>query len=114
MGAVLAGSASIGIDFIGLIPEAGGVARVIGQQAGYRGAVADQLGNRVVKAVGGSTGVFSLASGLGDTSPLGVFSTSLGVAGFVPGFVPVAQQAISILSIMADTYRTAQAIGQCP
>ena len=47
-----AGAVSAGIDAIGLIPEAGGLARMIGHGAGYVGVVADQLGSRVVGAVG--------------------------------------------------------------
>ena len=104
-----AGALTVGIDSIGLIPEAGGIARVIGHQAGYVGVVADQLGSRVVGAVGASTSTVNGLAGLGDTSPEGLLSTGLTVAGFIPG----AGQVASIGSIIVDTYKTAKAIGQC-
>lgn len=43
-GALKTGAINAGVDTIGFIPEAGGVARMIGHGAGYRGVVADQLG----------------------------------------------------------------------
>jgi RHS repeat-associated protein len=49
-----AGLASAALDAIGLIPEMGGVARMIGHGAGYRGIVADQAGARILQAVDGS------------------------------------------------------------
>jgi len=100
---------SVGIDSIGLIPEAGGIARVIGHQAGYVGVVADQLGSKVVGAVGASTGAVNGLAGLGDTSADGLISTGLTVAGFVPGLGQVAAG----LSVFHDVYLTARAIGQC-
>lgn len=90
-GALSAGALSVGIDSIGLIPEAGGVARVIGHQAGYVGVVADQVGARVIKGVGGTA------------------STGLTVAGFIPGF----GQGAAIGSIILDTYKTVRTIGKC-
>ena len=104
-----AGALSVGIDSIGLIPEAGGLARVIGHQAGYVGVVADQLGSRVVGAVGASTSTVNGLAGLGDTSTTGLLSTGLTIAGFVPGL----GQGAAIGSILVDTYKTAKAIGQC-
>ena len=98
-----------GIDAIGLIPVAGGIARVIGHQAGYAGVVADQLGSNVVRAVGGSTSAASGLAGLSDTSPEGLLSTGLTIVGFIPG----AGQVASIGSILLDTYKTAKAIGEC-
>jgi len=107
--ALAKGALSVGVDAIGLIPEAGGVARVIGHQAGFVGVVADQAGSRIVKAVGASTSTAQGLNGLFDTSPEGLVSTGLTVAGFIPGF----GQAASIGSIILDTYKTAKAIGQC-
>ncbi len=46
------GALEVGVDSIGLIPEAGGVARIIGHQAGYVGVVADQFGAKFIDAVG--------------------------------------------------------------
>jgi RHS repeat-associated protein len=99
----------VGIDAIGLIPEAGGVARLIGHGAGYRGVVADQLGNRIIKGVGASANIGSGVLGLGDTSAEGLISTGLIVVGFIPG----AGQIASGISLGWDIYRTAKAIGQC-
>ncbi len=107
--AVAKGALSVGIDSIGLIPEAGGVARVIGHQAGYVGAVADQVGFKVVNAVGKSTSTVQGLSGLIDTSSEGLLSTGLTIAGFIPGFGQVAAGA----SIVLDIYKTAEAIGKC-
>ena len=99
----------VGIDAIGLIPEAGGLARVIGHQAGYVGVVADQLGTKVIQGVGGSAGTVQGLAGLGDTSPEGLASTGLTVAGFIPGL----GQAAAVGSIGVDVYKTVKAIGQC-
>jgi hypothetical protein len=108
-GALGKGALSVGIDSIGLIPEAGGIARVIGHQAGYVGVVADQTGSNIIKAVGGSTGTAQGLNGLTDTSPTGLLSTGLTIAGFIPGL----GQASAIGSIIVDAYKTAKSIGQC-
>jgi hypothetical protein len=99
----------VGIDAIGLIPEAGGISRVIGHGAGYRGVVADRVGFKVVDAFGKSTGAVSGLAGLGDTSQEGLVSTGLTVAGFIPG----AGQVVAGASVVWDVYRAAKAIGQC-
>jgi hypothetical protein len=99
----------VGIDAIGLIPEAGGIARVIGHQAGYVGVVADQAGFKVVDAFGNSTGAVSGLAGLGDTSAEGLVSTGLTVAGFIPG----AGQVTAGLSVGWDVFRAVKAIRQC-
>lgn len=99
----------IAIDGIGLIPEAGGVARVIGHGAGFRGVVADRVGFKVVDAFAKSTGTVSGLAGLGDTSPEGLVSTGLTVAGFIPG----AGQISAGLSISWDIFRAVKAIRKC-
>jgi hypothetical protein len=99
----------VGIDSIGLIPEAGGIARVIGHQAGYVGVVADQAGSRVIKAVGASTSTVQGLNGLFDTSPTGLLSTGLTVAGFIPGLGQLASGA----SIVVDAVKTGMEIAQC-
>jgi len=92
------------------VPEfPGGIARVIGHQAGYVGVVADQLGTRVIQGVGGSTSTVNGLAGLGDTSPEGLVSTGLTIAGFVPGL----GQAAAVGSIGVDVYKTVKVIGQC-
>jgi hypothetical protein len=100
---------SAGIDAIGLIPEAGGLARMIGHGAGYVGVVADQTGAGVIKAFGGSTSAVNGLAGLGDTSAEGLVSTGLTVAGFIPGL----GQAAAVGSLGVDVYKTVRAIGQC-
>jgi hypothetical protein len=100
---------SVGVDSIGLIPEAGGIARVIGHQAGYVGVVADQVGSGVINAVGKTASAGQGLVGLTDTSPTGLISTGLTVAGFIPGANDVAAG----LSIGWDIFRTAKAIGAC-
>lgn len=97
------------IDAIGLIPEAGGVARTIGHGAGYRGIVADQVGSKVVKAVGASANTASGLSSLSDTSPEGLLSTGLTVAGFIPGLGQIAAGGALIL----DAYKTVNAVSKC-
>ncbi len=108
-GALVAGAVSIGIDSIGLIPEAGGLARAIGHQAGYAGVVADQLGTRVVKAVGASTGAFVIFGGLSDASPDGYVAIGLAVGGLFPGL----GQGLAVVSMFHDAYVTAKAVGRC-
>ena len=87
-----------GIDAVGLIPEAGGIARAIGHQAGYVGAVADKVGFKIVDAFGKSTSTGLGLAGLSDTSPEGLVSTGLTIAGFIPGL----GQASAVGSLIAD------------
>jgi hypothetical protein len=96
-------------DAIGLIPEAGGIARIIGHQAGYRGVVADQFGYRRIYAFGAATGFKNVAYGITDTSPTGVATTALGIAGFVPGL----GQGAAALSLGLDTFKLANALSIC-
>jgi RHS repeat-associated protein len=104
-----AGALSVSIDAIGLIPAAGGVARAIGNGAGYRGVVADQQGYKFVNAVGRSTSTVQALNGAFHTTPTGLISTGLAVAGFIPGL----GQLTSGASIVVDVFRTGSAIGQC-
>lgn len=100
---------SVGVDAIGLIPEAGGVARVIGHQAGFVGVVADQAGSRVINAVGASTSTARGLSSLTDTSPTGLASTGLTIAGFIPGLNDIA----AVASIALDIGKTVEAVKNC-
>ena len=104
------GALSAGIDAIGLIPEAGGIARMIGHGSGYVGVVADQAGNSVVKAVGASSSTVRGLNGLFDTSPQGLISDGLTVAGFIPGL----GQGAAVLSMVNDAIKTGIAISKCP
>jgi hypothetical protein len=99
----------VGIEAIGLIPEAGGIARMIGHQAGYVGVVADQLGSKIIKSVGASTSTAQGLLGLFDASPQGLISTGLTIAGFIPG----AGQVVAGLSVGWDVFKTARAIAAC-
>ncbi len=106
----------VGIDAIGLIPEAGGVAREIGHQFLYRGAVADQFGARVIKNVAFGASLGSTIVGLQDKSPTGLVSTSLGTAGIVVAFArvaPVAGQVIAGALIVVDIASAAREIAAC-
>ena len=99
-----------GVDAIGLLPEAGGVARIIGHQAGYVGVVADRFGANILGAVGHTgTAVDGLVNA-GNTTPQGLLSTGLTIAGFIPGASDVA----AVLSISLDVISTIQAVGACP
>ena len=108
--ALKTGALNVGIDAIGLIPEAGGVARMIGHEAGYRGVVADQFGHSVINAFGHSASLANGAANVSDTSVDGVVSTVLTIGGFIPGANDVA----AVLSTGWDIYRTAKAIAKCP
>jgi RHS repeat-associated protein len=104
------GALHVGIDALGLIPAGGGIARVLGHQAGYRGVVADQLGNNITNAVRRTASTTSFLSGLRDMSPQGLISKGLFVAGIlVPGY----SQAFSAISMASDFWKTGQAITQC-
>ena len=111
----------VGIDVIGLIPEAEGftkafentagyqLARAIGNSAGYQGVVATQYGMKVVAQGKGAIAMVNGAFGLGDTSVDGLISAGLTIAGFVPGL----GQGAAVFSIFHDAYVTAKAVGQC-
>lgn len=103
------GALSVGIDSIGLIPEAGCVARIIGHQAVYVGVVVDQVGSRVINAVDASTSTARGLAGLTDTSPTVLISTGL----TVPGFIPGANDVAAGFSIGWDIFRRAKPIGAC-
>ena len=104
------GALSAGIDAIGLIPEAGGISRMIGHGAGYVGVVADRAGYSVVNAVGKSTSTVEGLNGLFDTSPTGLLSDGLTVVGFIPGLGQIAAGA----EIVVDVAKTGMAIAKCP
>ena len=119
--AILSGIFHIGIDFIGLIPEAEGftkvfeneagyqIARAVGNSAGYRGVVATQYGMKVVKQGKGAVGAIGGAFGLGDTSVQGRISTGLTVVGFIPVLGTLAAGA----SIVNDAIKTGMDVVRC-
>jgi hypothetical protein len=107
--ALLSNAVSVGIDVVGLIPEAGGVAGLIDNQAGYRGVVADQLGAKIIGAFGKSTSTVNGLSSITDTSGLGLASTALTITGFIPGL----GQASAALSLGVDLFKTYKAVSAC-
>ena len=100
---------SLGIDAIGLIPEAGGIARIIGHGAGYRGIVADRAGYKIIDRIEKTGGGILGLNGLDDTATEGIVSTGLAISGFVPGW----GTAVSAISLGWDLFKTAKAIGKC-
>jgi RHS repeat-associated protein len=123
-GAIGSAALQIGLDAIGYIPEVGGaaksvvagrIARAVGNQVGYKGVVATQVGAKIIHNVIGGAGITSLAAGIGDTfeTPEGAASTVLGVAGLVTSFIPGANIVTSSLSIAVDLYAAVKAIGKC-
>jgi len=107
--ALLSNAVSVGIDAVGLIPEAGGVARFIGDQAGYRGVVADQRGTKIIGAFGKSASTVNGLANITDASGLGLASTALTIVGFIPG----AGQIASGASLTLDLYKTYKAVSAC-
>jgi RHS repeat-associated protein len=107
--ALATAGAQIALDAVGLLPEAGGVARLIGHGAGYRGIVADRLGSSVIHAFSHATSVASGLSGLFDTSAKGLTSTALTVI----GFVPVVGQFSSAGSLLMDVNDGLDALAAC-
>jgi len=97
----------MGVDAIGLIPEGGGIARVVGHELGYVGAVADHAGSKLISAVGNTAGV-ALVDPF-DTSPTARLSGLLALA----GFVPVLGQLAAGASFIIDLSNTITAIAAC-
>jgi hypothetical protein len=99
-----------GIDAIGFIPEAGGVARIIGHQAGYVGVVADKFGSKLIKAGGKTAGVENSAIGLDHND-----WTSWVSAGITVGdFIPVVNEFTTVAALSWDTGVAAYKVYQCP
>jgi RHS repeat-associated protein len=108
-GALKTGAINAGIDAIGFIPEAGGVARMIGHGAGYVGVVADKLGSKVVTAVGKTAGTVNSAAGISSDW------TSWVSAGITVGdFIPVVNEFTTVAALAWDTGVTAYKVYQCP
>lgn len=107
--ALKTGAINAGIDAIGFIPEAGGVARTIGHGAGYRGVVADRLGHSVIKAVGKTAGSVNSAAGVSSDR------TSWVSAGITVGdFIPVVNEFTTVAALSWDTGVAAYKVYQCP
>jgi RHS repeat-associated protein len=103
------GAFSIGVDAIGLIPEAGGaktLARRIGHWRGYRGIVADQTGRAAIRGASDTSDYYGIVQGINGRDGAEV---ALGVA----GFIPVVGQFAAAFSIGNDVYKTWKQIGSC-
>jgi RHS repeat-associated protein len=108
--ALKTGALNAGIDAIGFIPEAGGVARMFGHGAGYRGVVADQLGHGVINAVGKTAGTVNSAAGVSSSD-----WTSWVSAGITIGdFIPVVNEFTTVAALSWDSGVAAYKVYQCP
>jgi len=104
------GAKNVGIDLLGFLPEAGGVARVVGHQAGYVGIVADNLGKNMLTAGTKTTG--TLASAIGFSSSDWTTWVSAGIT--AADFVPVLSDFTTPVAIAWDAGVTAYKVHQCP
>jgi RHS repeat-associated protein len=108
--ALKAGATNVGIDLLGFLPEAGGVARVVGHQAGYVGKVADNLGKNMLTAGTKTTG--TLASAIGFSSSDWTTWVSAGIT--AADFVPVLSDFTTPVAIAWDAGVAAYKVYQCP
>jgi len=108
--ALKSGAISVGIDLLGFLPEVGGVARVVGHQAGYVGIVADNLGKNMLKAGTKTTGVLNSATGFSSSDWTTWVSAGITAADFVPVLSDFATPA----AIIWDTGVAAYKVYQCP
>src|SRR6185437_917108 len=107
--ALKAGATNVGIDLLGFLPEAGGVARVVGHRAGYVGKVADNLGKNMLTAGTKTTG--TLASAIGFSSSHWTTWVSAGIT--AADFVPVLSDFTTPVAIAWDAGVTAYKVHQC-
>ncbi len=103
------GAVSLGVDAIGFIPEAGGVARIIGHQAGYVGKVADQFGSNIIRAAGKTAGFETSAIGFSVNKKTYWVSAAITVA----DFIPVVNEFTAAASVAWDLGVTAYNVSQC-
>lgn len=97
------------IDSIGLIPGGGGarsIVRRIGNRAGYRGIVADNFGRSVVHQAEIGGGIYGGSTALAKQDWLGL---GLDVAGFIPG----ANDIVTVAHLSYDAYRTWKRAAAC-
>jgi hypothetical protein len=80
-----------------------------GQGSGYRGVVADQLGQGLIKAVGKTAGTVNSAAGVGGSD-----WTSWVSAGITVGdFIPVVNEFTTVAALSWDTGVAAYKVYQC-
>lgn len=108
--ALKAGATNVGSDLLGFLPEAGGVARVVGHQAGYVGKVADNLGKNMLTAGTNTTG--TLASAIGFSSSDWTTWVSAGIT--AADFVPVLRDFTTPVAIAWDAGVAPYKVYQCP
>ena len=108
--ALKAGATNVGIDLSGFLPEAGGVARVVGHQAGYVGIVTHNLGKNMLTAGTKTTG--TLASAIGFSSSDWTTWVSAGIT--AADFVPVLSDFTTPVAIAWDAGVAAYKVYQCP
>jgi hypothetical protein len=108
--ALKTGAINAGIDSIGFIPEAGGIARMIGHGSGYRGVVADQLGHKVITAVGKTTETVNSAAGASGSDWTSWVSGVITVG----DFIPVVNEFTTVAALSWDTGVGAYKVYQCP
>jgi hypothetical protein len=107
--ALKTGAINAGVDAIGFIPEAGGIARIIGHQAGHVGAVADKFGSKMVTAVGKTAGVENSAIGFDS----GDWTSWVSAAITVGDFIPVVNEFTTVAALSWDTGVAAYKVYQC-
>jgi hypothetical protein len=110
IGALKSGGASVGIDLLGFLPEAGGVGRVLGHQAGYVGKVADNYGKNVLTAATKTTGFASSATGFNSSDWTTYVSSGITAA----DFVPILSDFTTPVAIIWDAGLAAYNISKCP
>jgi hypothetical protein len=108
-GAIGKGLAKGAFDAIGLVPEMGGIARMLGHGAGYRGVVATHAGVELIESTHHAVEAGAGISEILDTSPEGLISTGITIISFVPGL----GQAAAGLSIGFDFYKMGTGVRSC-
>lgn len=110
MSALKSGGISVGIDALGFLPEVGGVARVVGHQAGYVGKVADNLGKNMLTTGTKTTGVLSSATGFSSDD----WTTWVSAGITAADFVPLLSDFTTPVAMAWDTGVAAYKVYQCP
>ena len=104
------GAVNLGIDALGFLPEVGGVARVVGHQAGYVGKVADNVGKNMLTAGTKTTGFLNSATGI-DSSD---WTTWVSAGITAADFVPVLSDFTTPAAMIWDAGTAAYKAYQCP
>ncbi|HKU20845.1 MAG TPA: RHS repeat-associated core domain-containing protein [Terriglobales bacterium] len=104
------GAVNLAIDALGFLPEVGGVARVVGHQAGYVGKVADNVGKNMLTAGTKTTGFLNSATGIDSSDWTTWVSAGITAADFVPGLSDITTPAALIWDAGIAAHKTYQ----CP